>query len=72
MSMTMMHLDALVLTRLGFHKSVNYRSATLFDRVQIIKTKKEKEAALYCFIEHIMKGRWNGIREINKAEFDRT
>ncbi|QTD37365.1 pyridoxamine 5'-phosphate oxidase family protein [Polaribacter batillariae] len=30
MSMTVMHLDALVLARSGFHHSVNYRSATLF------------------------------------------
>ena len=72
MSMTVMHLDALVLARSGFHHSVNYRSATLFGAVKIIENKEEKDAALFCFMEHMMKGRWDGIRVMNQAEFDRT
>ena len=72
MSMTVMHLDALVLARSGFHHSVNYRSATLFGSVKKLENKEEKDAALYCFMEHMMKGRWDGIREMNQAEFDRT
>lgn len=72
MSMTVMHLDALVLARSGFHHSVNYRSATLFGTVKIIENKEEKDAALFCFMEHMMKGRWNKIRAMNQAEFDRT
>tara|TARA_R110002126_G_scaffold277373_1_gene423176 strand:- start:18736 stop:19395 length:660 start_codon:yes stop_codon:yes gene_type:complete len=72
MSMTVMHLDALVLARSGFHHSVNYRSATLFGALKIIENKEEKDAALFCFMEHMMKGRWNGIRAMNQAEFDRT
>ena len=72
MSMTVMHLDALVLARSGFHHSVNYRSATLFGSVKAIENKAEKNAALFCFMEHMMKGRWDGIRAMNKAEFERT
>lgn len=72
MSMTVMHLDALVLARSGFHHSVNYRSATLFGSVKVIENKAEKNAALFCFMEHMMKGRWDGIRAMNKAEFERT
>lgn len=72
MSMTVMHLDALVLARSGFHHSVNYRSATLFGTVKKIEKKEEKNAALFCFMEHMMKGRWDGIREMNQAEFERT
>ena len=72
MSMTVMHLDALVLARSGFHHSVNYRSATLFGSVRKLEDKIEKDAALFCFMEHMMKGRWDGIREMNQAEFDRT
>jgi nitroimidazol reductase NimA-like FMN-containing flavoprotein (pyridoxamine 5'-phosphate oxidase superfamily) len=71
-SMTVMHLDALVLARSGFHHSVNYRSATLFGTVRKIEGKEEKNAALLCFMEHMMKGRWDGIREMNQEEFDRT
>lgn len=72
MSMTVMHLDALVLARSGLHHSVNYRSATLFGTVKKIDDPKEKDAALFCFMEHMMKGRWDGIRPMHKEELDRT
>lgn len=72
MSMTVMHLDALVLARSGLHHSVNYRSATLFGTVKKIEDPKEKDAALFCFMEHMMKGRWDGIRPMHKEELDRT
>ncbi|MCH2195978.1 pyridoxamine 5'-phosphate oxidase family protein [Kordia sp.] len=72
MSMTVMHLDALVLARSGLHHSVNYRSATLFGSLKKVEDPKEKDAALFCFMEHMMKGRWDGIREMTKEELDRT
>ena len=72
MSMTVMHLDALVLARSGFHHSVNYRSATLFGTAKKIEEKDKKEEALFCFMEYMMKGRWDGIRPMNNEEFERT
>jgi nitroimidazol reductase NimA-like FMN-containing flavoprotein (pyridoxamine 5'-phosphate oxidase superfamily) len=72
MSMTVMHLDALVLARSGLHHSVNYRSATLFGTAKNLEDPKEKDAALFCFMEHMMKGRWDGIRPMHKEELDRT
>lgn len=72
MSMTVMHLDALVLARSGLHHSVNYRSATLFGSVKKIEDPKEKDAALFCFMEHMMKGRWDGIRPMHQEELNRT
>lgn len=72
MSMTVMHLDALVLARSGLHHSVNYRSATLFGSVKNLEDPKEKDAALFCFMEHLMKGRWNEIRPMSQEELDRT
>jgi len=72
MSMTVMHLDALVLARSGLHHSVNYRSATLFGSVKNIEDSKEKEAALFCFMEYMMKGRWDEIRPMHQEELDRT
>ena len=72
MSMTVMHLDALVLARSGLHHSVNYRSATVFGTVKNIVNPKEKEAALHCFMEHMMKGRWDGVRPMHPEEIDRT
>ncbi len=72
MSITVTHLDALVLARSGLHHSVNYRSATLFGPVKKIENPKEKDAALFCFMEHMMKGRWDDIRPMHKEELDRT
>ena len=72
MSMTIMHLDALVLARSGLHHSVNYRSATLFGSVKKLNDNIEKEEALKCFMEHMMKGRWDGIRPMHQKELDRT
>ncbi len=71
-SMTVMHLDALVLARSGLHHSVNYRSVTLFGSVKKLEDNTEKEEALKCFMEHMMKGRWDGIRPMHQKELDRT
>ncbi|MBL4568362.1 MAG: pyridoxamine 5'-phosphate oxidase family protein [Flavobacteriaceae bacterium] len=71
-SMTVMHLDALVLARSGLHHSVNYRSATLFGSAKKIEDPQEKEAGLKCFMEHMMQGRWDGIRAMHPEELDRT
>lgn len=72
MSITVMHLDALVLARSGLHHSVNYRSATLFGSTRRLEDTKEKEAALFCVMEQMMKGRWDGIRPMDQQELDRT
>jgi len=72
MSMTVMHLDALVLARSGLHHSVNYRSATVFGSVKKLEDTTQKNAALFCFMEHMMKGRWDGIRPMHQKELDRT
>ncbi len=71
-SMTVMHLDALVLARSGLHHSVNYRSATLFGTVKKLENNIQKKEALKCFMEHMMKGRWNEIRPMQQRELDRT
>lgn len=72
MSMTIMHLDALVLARSGLHHSVNYRSATLFGKAKKLENDSEKEEALKCFMEQMMKGRWDGIRPMHRLELNRT
>lgn len=71
-SMTVMHLDALILARSGFHHSVNYRSATLFGTAKEIISPTKKTAALHCFMEHMMKGRWDGIRPMTTKELTQT
>ena len=71
-SMTVMHLDALVLARSGLHHSVNYRSATLFGSLVKLEDPLEKEKALKCVVNHMMEGRWEGIRPMLKKELDGT
>lgn len=71
-SMTVMHLDALVLARSGLHHSVNYRSATVFGSLLEITDPKKKENALKCVVNHMMDGRWEGIRPMLKKELDGT
>ena len=71
-SMTVMHLDALVLARSGLHHSVNYRSATLFGSAKKIEAKQDKEAALKCFMDHMLEGQWEHVRPMHPHELDRT
>lgn len=72
LSMTVMHLDALVLARSGLHHSVNYRSATLFGEVVKIEDPNKKEEALKCVVDHMMIGRWEELRPMHKKELDGT
>lgn len=72
MSLTVMHLDALVLARSGLHHSVNYRSATVFGTLKKLTSEKEKEEALFCVMEQMLQGQWDAIRPMHKKELDRT
>ena len=72
MSMTVMHLDGLVLARSGLHHSVNYRSVTLFGTPKKITDNDQKTAALKCFMDHMMQGQWDYVRPMHPHELDRT
>jgi len=72
MSMTVMHLDALVLARSGLHHSVNYRSATIFGTVTKVEDPTEKERHLKCVVDHMMVGRWEKIRPMHTKELNGT
>ncbi|GAB1858145.1 pyridoxamine 5'-phosphate oxidase family protein [Flavobacteriaceae bacterium MHTCC 0001] len=71
-SLTIMHLDGLVLARSGFHHSVNYRSATLFTTVTKVEHPETKEAALKCIVDYMIPDRWDSIRPMNAKEFNST
>ena len=71
-SMTVMHLDGLVLARSGFHHSVNYRSATLFGEVSQVDDAIIKERALECIVDQMIPERWDKIRLMNEKEFNGT
>lgn len=69
---TMTHLDGIVLARSAFHHSMNYRSAVLFGRGEIIKDKAAKLAALEAISEHLVPGRWPEVRQPRGQELKAT
>jgi len=65
-------VDGLVLARSAFHHSINYRSVVVFGRAQVVTDSEEKLAALFAFSEHVVRGRWNEVREPTEAELKQT
>lgn len=66
--LTVMHLDALVVARSGFHKSINYRSAMLFGKPYKVAEPEEKLAKMEAFVERLYPGRWKELRPVTKQE----
>lgn len=71
-SITVMHLDGLVLARSGLHHSVNYRSATLFGPIRKVTDDIQKEAALECVMDQMIQNHWESLRPMHQKELDRT
>lgn len=65
-------IDGLVLARSAFHHSMNYRSVVVFGRATLIEDREEKYAALVALSEHIIRGRWNDVREPTEQEMRAT
>jgi len=71
-SITVTHLDGLVLARSAFHHSANYRSAVLFGTVRQLDDPMEKMDALACILNHMVPGHWDHVRKPNAKEFKST
>jgi nitroimidazol reductase NimA-like FMN-containing flavoprotein (pyridoxamine 5'-phosphate oxidase superfamily) len=65
-------VDGLVLARSAFHHSMNYRSVVVFGRATKIEGRAEKLTALLALSEHMIRGRWNDVREPSEAELRQT
>ena len=65
-------IDGLVLARSAFHHSINYRSVVVFGRASLVEDREEKNSALFAFSEHVMRGRWNDVREPTENELKQT
>lgn len=61
-------VDGLVLARSAFHHSVNYRSATVFGRPQVLASDAERVRALEAFTERMLPGRWATVRPPSPQE----
>jgi len=70
--LTVTHIDGLVVARSAFHHSVNYRSAVIHGSVRAVLDADEKELALIAVTNHILPGRWEEVRPMNRKEFNAT
>jgi nitroimidazol reductase NimA-like FMN-containing flavoprotein (pyridoxamine 5'-phosphate oxidase superfamily) len=71
-SVTVTHVDGIVLARSAFHHSVNYRSVVLLGTARLVEDPAEKMEALRVFTEHVMKGRWDQVRQPTEQEMKAT
>ncbi|MFI5096908.1 MAG: pyridoxamine 5'-phosphate oxidase family protein [Candidatus Acidiferrales bacterium] len=69
---TVTHVDGLVLARSAFHHSVNYRSVVILGTARLVEDPAEKMAALRIFTEHVLKGRWDDVRQPTEQELKAT
>jgi uncharacterized protein len=65
-------VDGLVLAKSLFHHSMNYRSALVFGRGKELTGDAERLAALECFAEKLLPGRWREARLPNAQEMKAT
>src|ERR1700747_1971333 len=71
-SVTVTHVDGLVLARSAFHHSVNYRSVVILGTARLVTDSTEKMEALRVFTDHVMKGRWDDVRQPTEQELKAT
>lgn len=65
-------LDGLVLARSAFHHSMNYRSVVVLGQARMVTDPEEKMAALSCFTNHVVPGRWEEVRQPTEPELKST
>ena len=70
--LTVTLVDGLVLARSAFHHSINYRSVVIFGTANLVEDSEEKSEALLAFSEHVIRGRWNDVREPTEQELKAT
>ena len=65
-------VDGLVLARSVCHHSLNYRSAVVFGRGQIVEDEEAKLQALELLTEQVAPGRWQDARKPTRQELKAT
>lgn len=65
-------LDGIVLARSAFNSSMEYRSATVFGKPQLVEDAETKLRAMRIISEHVMPGRWVELREPHDREVKMT
>jgi nitroimidazol reductase NimA-like FMN-containing flavoprotein (pyridoxamine 5'-phosphate oxidase superfamily) len=65
-------VDGLVLARSAFHHSINYRSVVVFGKARLLTDAAEKNEALRVISDHIIRGRWDEVRQPSEKELAAT
>jgi len=65
-------LDGLVFARSIFNHSMNYRSVVVLGTATLVSDPGEKLEALRLLSEHIIRGRWDDVRQPNEKELKAT
>ncbi len=65
-------VDGLVLARSVFHHSMNYRSAVVLGTARPVTDPEQKLRGLQAVSDHIVRGRWDEVRQPNRQELNQT
>ena len=65
-------VDGLVLARSAFHHSINYRSVVILGRARTVDDVREKTEALRQFTNHVVRDRWDEVRQPTAQELKAT
>ncbi|GAA3814661.1 pyridoxamine 5'-phosphate oxidase family protein [Streptomyces phyllanthi] len=71
-SLTVTHVDGLVLARSAFHHSINYRSVVVHGIAHRVTDPEEKRLALDALVDHVVPGRSRDSRPASAKEFAAT
>jgi uncharacterized protein len=69
---TVTHVDGLVLARSAFHHSMNYRSVVVFGTASLVDDPEQKREVLHALTDHLIRGRWEEIRQPSQQELKKT
>ena len=65
-------VDGFVLARSAFHHSINYRSVVILGKARVVTDPAEKLEALRCFTNHMVRERWDEVRQPTEHELKTT
>ena len=69
---TITHLDGLVMARSAFNHSMNYRSAMIYGRFEVVADEAERHRSMEAFMEKLAPGRQAQIRAGSDKEYAAT
>ncbi len=71
-SVCVTRVNGLVLARSAFHHSANYESVVVFGKASLVEGKEANLLALEYLTEHVIKGRWEEVRQPSDKELKGT